>query len=173
MKALLAPNSCGAALAFPKATAIRSYQHQMFDHGSAGAIALGVRHGQAPAVVYDKTQDRRLGRGDAPRSFFNSHRLAFFSPSRRPVLDPTSSGIGLHSPAERIRAARGAFFFMRVSDCRPARAQSLAHQQTVNSIADVPHVQLRLSSKSSLRPDHHGRSEKGWRYQIPVMRCPA
>lgn len=124
------------------AKARRSYQHQMFDHGSAGAIALGVRHGQAPAVVYDKMQDRRLGRGDAPRSFSHYRSAAGNSSphSRRPVLE-TLPGIGLHFPAERIRAARGGLYSVRVLGSTPSRAQSLADQHLHKlAVAKINHL---------------------------------
>lgn len=46
--------------------------------------------------------------------------------SRKAGVRP--SGHRPHSPAERIRAARGAFPFPRAPDCRPVRAQSLTHK---------------------------------------------
>ncbi len=68
-----------------------------------------------------------------------------------------SRHLGAVSASERVPALR----------CRNARA----HTGDVNSaLAPVIHL-FALSKLTSWHP-HHGRSEKGWRYQIPVMRCP-
>lgn len=123
----------------PKATSSsRTDQHQMKADAARGN-ARGVMRRLTPAA--HKAQDRRLGRGDAPRSLSHcrsAHVSLLPALSRRPVF--VQAGTGRTFPAERICAARGAFLFTRVSDCRPARAQSLAHQQTVNSPADVLHL---------------------------------
>jgi hypothetical protein len=58
-----------------------------------------------------------------------------------------------------------------VSGSRPTVRNPSAHHQLVSAFTDVPHVSS-LSSSRSLRPHHIGRSEKGWRYLISVMRCP-
>lgn len=159
-------NSRASALAYPKATASRSYQHQMFDHGSAGAIALGVCHGQAPAVVHDNAQDRpevtlRAGLRLPPKLHtYRGHRVpglshcrsarTFFLPvlGRGRMLIPSWVS-GLYFPAERIRAARGAFNSVRVPDCRPAHAQSLRDKPAYQvAIAEIHHLSNRLSSSA-------------------------
>jgi hypothetical protein len=54
-------------------------------------------------------------------------------------------------------------YFLNPTD-GPGRQAMSAQSKATHSSASL--------SKSSFRPDHHGRSEKEWRHQIPVMRCP-
>lgn len=135
-----ATNSRVLALAYPKARANRSYQHQKLTHTERGN-SLGLC-APIPAVVHDNSQDRRLGRGDAPRSLSHcrSARAQLLPAlSRRPVPEPLT-GAGHTFPAERIRAARGGFLFARVPDCRPARAQSLRDKPAYQvAIAEIHH----------------------------------
>lgn len=71
----------------------------------------------------------------------------------------------------RFGRQTSARFPSQLSGSRPFASQSLAHKHLVQILAYVPHVQNSIS-KLSLRPNHIGRSEKGWRYLISVMRCP-
>lgn len=161
MKALLAPNSRGAALAYPKARATsssRPYQRQMGADTERGqSLALGMCR-LALAVVY--AQDRPVLRAGikAPTLHTCRGHIALglslcrsaagnsSPPSRRSVLE-TLPGIGLHFPAERIRAARGGLYSVRVLGSTPSRAQSLADQHLHKlAVAKINHLTNALSS---------------------------
>jgi hypothetical protein len=55
--------------------------------------------------------------------------------------------------------------------CRRRGSQSFRDQPLNQVAVSVIHV-FNALSKLSLRPDHHGRSNREWRYPISVMRCP-
>lgn len=54
----------------------------------------------------------------------------------------------------------------------PFRPHSIPGKPLSQSIAYLDRRHLNRLSSLPLRPDQHGRSDREWRYQIQVMRCP-
>ncbi len=133
------PNSRALASVWPMATGMcssRNHQQQRCAQTERGNSSLGLS-AHTCVAGNDPQHDRSGNRagfngssyaqtGGAMSRAFHCRSAAGISPhSRRPVLDTLLSGIGLNSPAERIRAARGAFNSVRIPDCRPVCAQLL------------------------------------------------
>lgn len=130
-----------------QSSSLRTDQHQMKADAARGK-ARGDTRRLTPAA--HKAQARRLGRGDVTPVLSHCRSAASISPhSRRPVLE-TLPGIGLHFPAERIRAARGAFNSIAGSRANASR-QSLRDKPPYQvAIAEIHHLTNRLSSSAVL-----------------------
>lgn len=113
-------------------TSYRPHQRQMSAQSIAGA-AWGLHPGQALAVDY--AQDRP---GQTPRAGFIR---------KAAILLPRHAERHLRGCA--TLAAPRLFHSVRFSDCRPSALNTLAHEQTVNSIAQVPHLSIALSNSAS------------------------
>lgn len=102
------------------------------------------------------------------------------SHSHRSVSSPTvgrcgfssSRCIGLNSRAGASIAAARILIPIDRSRSSASGLDTLAHQQIVKRLADVLHFSKTLSLSSRLAPDLYGWSNREWRYQIQVMRCP-
>lgn len=114
------------------------------------------------------TTSCELGAGFGQRPFHPHSRLVPLSSpgvwTNRPVRLHSSRCIGLHSPAARHSAERGAFIHGRVSDCSPSRVQLLQDQPSQNrAVLVVNHLEVLSSSLIAwFQPSEaaHGRVPK-------------
>lgn len=168
MKAHPAPNHGDGAgrwlsTASPsQSSSLRADQHQMKADAARGKARGDMR--RLTCVAGNDPQHDRSGNRAGFIGFPNprlcgamsraSHcrSAAGISPhSRRPVLE-TLPGIGLNSPAERIRAARGAFNSVHGFGANRSIAHSVTHKPLHNlALREIQHLTAALSNSVFVR----------------------
>ena len=159
--------SRAVALSFPATIHARQKGHAgiAFRGLSRGHVVCGVV--QMDHVVKACRLSYRLGLAFPPVDWRRFGRRPFpIHVSARGVLLPRLSRSGC------VRSRHTRAYSHDLTGANRSVVQSATRQHFSQAVADVVHFDHRLSSSVSLRPDQHGRSEKGWRYQISVMRCP-
>lgn len=128
----------------------------------------------ALAIHGDQTKTTDAGRGSPTRCGDVKRQSSTYEHRQtRAARSGSSIRLGWSSSLNDINELRRVG--LSGADARAASFNlQVGHQLAVQAIsADAPRIHSSKSFPNScFRPDHNGRSEKGWRYQNSVMRYP-